>query len=150
MVFMLFFIMQDYSVYASNNDKERRDEVSKGAKPCSIEDLKRPYVLLNRERLETLKNTIKQPGRIKELYENTVKENAERWVTRDITIPKRAGHYHHFVCTDGVRLIHPENQEIGTTGPYKCPACGKTYTGEKFDAALRRYEHSWLVARSKP
>jgi len=142
----MFFLILPYSVHADDADNARRTEVSNGAKPCNIEKIERPYVLLNRETLESLKRAIAEPGRKKEIYEKTVKHNADRWVVREIAIPERAGHYHHFVCSDdGVRLIPPADQQIGTKGPYRCPACGKTYTGEKYEAARRHYEHNWLV-----
>ena len=30
-------------------------------------------------------------------------------------------------------------------GPYRCPKCGKSYSGERFEAALRRMVHVWLA-----
>lgn len=124
---------------------EQREEVGKGAKPCSIDNVERPFVLLSRERLDTLKQDIRAPGRRRDLFERFVKSNADRWVVRDFELPAPAGHYHNYTCTDGTRLVVPENQEIGTKGPYRCPVCGKTYEGEKYDGALRNYEHTWII-----
>ena len=58
-------------------------------------------------------------------------------------IPAHGGHFHHFFCVDGDRLEVPEDQRF-VPGPYRCPKCGKEYTGEKFEGALRRLVHGWL------
>ena len=126
---IMFLFVLPYPIFGQDTGKARRLELEKGAKPCLIKEVGRPYVLLNKAALESLKQEIKTPGRKQDLYEKTVKKNADRWVSREITIPERGGHYHHFVCTDGTRLIPPADQQIGTTGPYKCPACGNA--GEK-------------------
>jgi hypothetical protein len=73
-----------------------------------------------------------------------VRGNAELWLHRDIQIPARGGHYHHFFCDEGDRLEIPANQEF-TPGPYKCPRCGREYSGEKYEAAVRRLVHTWLA-----
>lgn len=130
---------------AKMESKEQNEEVAKGAKPCSLDDVKRPYVLIGAARLESLRKEIKAPGRAKDLFEQQIKTNADRWMGRDIAIPPPAGHYHNYTCADGTRLSEPKNQEIGTTGPYRCPACGKTYEGEKYDGGRRNLEHIWIM-----
>ena len=120
-------------------------DFAKGAKPCAIDALVRPTVLLARERLDILRKRIAEPGRTRELYLQSLKPNVERWLARDIAIPAPGGHYHKFTCTDGTRLQEPPDQTIGTTGPYRCPACGKEYSGPDFDYARRNIEHIWLM-----
>lgn len=69
--------------------------------------------------------------------------NAEMWLGREIVIPARGGHYHHFFCDDGDRLEIPSDQKFAP-GPYRCSRCGRSYDGEKYEAAVRRLVHSWL------
>jgi len=116
----------------------------KGAKPCQYEDTPRPSVLLSGSLLETLKTAIQKNTWKADLYHKKVKANADLWVDRDITIPVRAGEYHRFFCADGTRLDVPENQEF-TTRDYRCPSCGKDYSGDQFDGGRRWFEHNWLV-----
>lgn len=115
-----------------------------GAKPCVIESLERPTILLTREQLTALRHDVRPGGSRHDLYNATVRRNADRWLNRPVTIPQRAGHYHHFTCSDGARLAVPANQEFTTTGTYQCTACGKEWSGEKFDGGRRNYEHMWL------
>ena len=73
-----------------------------------------------------------------------VRANADLWLNRAIEIPARGGHFHLFFCVDGDRLEVPKDQRY-VPGPYRCPKCGKEYSGEKFEAALRRLVHGWLA-----
>jgi hypothetical protein len=120
-------------------------DMAQGAKPCAIDSLPRPTVLLTRKRLDVLRKRIAEPGRARDLYLGVLKPNVERWLARDIAIPAPGGHYHKFTCTDGTRLQEPPDQTIGATGPYRCPACGKEYSGPDFDYAKRNIEHVWLM-----
>lgn len=72
-----------------------------------------------------------------------VRANAELWLGRDIEIPARGGHYHHFFCDDGDRLEIPPDQRFAP-GPYKCTKCGREYSGARYEAAVRRFLHGWL------
>jgi len=58
--------------------------------------------------------------------------------------PARGGHFHLFFCVDGDRLEVPKDQRYAP-GPYRCPACGRKYSGEKYEGALRRIVHAWLA-----
>lgn len=126
-------------------DEVARAEVSAGAKPCTFEDAPRPSVIMRPERLAGIKADIDKGGWRAKLFEQRYKKNADLWAGRDIVIPARSGHYHHFFCTDGTLLEVPEDKEFKTT-EYVCPACGKTYSGERFDGGRRFLEHRWLYS----
>lgn len=133
----------------AGRSRSRGEDPSLGAKPCAIEDLKRPYVLLTADRLEELRREITSPGRKQDYYRQAIRKNADRWLARAITIPERAGHYHHFVCDDGTRLRVPEDQQFDTTGTYVCPVCGRSYSGDRYDGGRRNYEHLWLMTAAR-
>jgi hypothetical protein len=116
---------------------------------------KRPFVLLNEDELATLRNDLAKPGWKADLYRadrgfalmssgRGVRVNADLWLNRPIEIPARGGHFHLFFCVDGDRLEVPQGQRF-VPGPYRCPKCGKQYSGEKFEGALRRVAHGWLA-----
>jgi oligo-alginate lyase len=111
--------------------------------------------LLNQQELATLRQQLAQPGWKRDLYQASreivvtstgrgVRANADLWLGRDIVIPKYGGHFHLFFCVEGDRLEIPTDQRF-VPGPYKCPKCGKEYSGEKYEAALRRLVHGWLA-----
>ena len=105
--------------------------------------MKRPFVLLKPDLLQGLRAESKRESLV------PAKQNAELWLKREIVVPARSGHFHNFTCVDGTRLMVPAGQKFDkpTSGPmvFTCPACGKTYTGEKFEAAMRQQEHVWLI-----
>ena len=114
-----------------------------------------PFLLLNQSEIDTLRKQISVVGWKADLYKNPnrdftmlptgngIRSNAELWLKRDISIPARSGHYHDFFCEDGTRLEIPAGQSFAS-GPYRCPACGRTYSGEKYEAACRRFIHADL------
>src|ERR1035441_26557 len=115
---------------------------------------KRPFVLLNEDELATLHSDLAKPGWKADLYRadrgfavmssgRGVRSNADLWMERPIEIPARGGHFHLFFCVDGDRLEVPKGQRF-VPGPYRCPKCGKEYSGEKYEGALRRVAHGWL------
>ena len=115
---------------------------------------KRPFVLVNQEELSTLRSDLAKPGWKASLYHEPrgfsimgsgrgVRANADLWLKRPIEIPARGGHFHQFFCVDGDRLELPKDQRF-VPGPYRCPKCGKQYSGVKFEGALRRIVHGWL------
>jgi len=110
--------------------------------PCNVEGLPRPSTLLGPERLEALRTEIRDWPWKRQAYAARFRANADRWLARTITVPERAGYLHNFYCTDGVRLAVPEDQ-IFTSNTYTCPACGKTYSGERYDGGRRFLEHRW-------
>lgn len=124
-------------------DAQQREDVSKGAKPCVFESYPRPSILISPERLKELGNDIKRQEWRKNIYETCVKKNADLWIDREVTIPGRTGHFHRFFCTDGTRLEAPENQ-LFTSQEYRCPACGKIYSGEPYEGGRRWLENRWL------
>jgi len=114
-----------------------------------------PFLLLNQSEIDTLRSQISISGWKADLYKHPdrdftmlptgkgIRSNAELWLKRNISIPARSGHYHDFFCEDGTRLEIPAGQ-LFVAGPYRCPACGKTYSGEKYEAAYRRFIHANL------
>jgi len=68
---------------------------------------------------------------------------ADRWVKIDIRIPEHGGHVHDFFCDCGTQLALPPDMQ--PRPQYVCPACGKTYSGERFDAAVRCFHHHQLA-----
>ena len=119
----------------------------------------RPFVLVNSNELTTLRGEISRPGWKRDAYlagnspdfvggGHAIRANADLWLNRAITIPAGGGHYHWFFCTDGTRLTMPTNQSF-TAGPYRCPLCGKTYAGEKYESAVRRLVHGWLSVAAR-
>ena len=115
----------------------------------------RPCVLLNRAELTRLRREIQTVAWKRNLYrcqkENPngqiigMRPSAEKWLTQTIQIPPRSGHMHHFYCECGTRLELPKDRRPHPETGYKCPACGKEYKGEKFDAAVRWWMHNDLA-----
>jgi len=114
----------------------------------------RPSVFLNQEELARLRTELKTVEWKREIYEKDlgtprfigsgIKPNADRWLKQDIVIPARSGHYHNFFCDDGTELRVPDDCKPHPEG-YTCPACGKVYKGEKYDAAVRWLIHNRLA-----
>lgn len=111
-------------------------------------------MLLNEDELAALRSDLAKPGWKAGLYHadrgfsvmssgRGVQANANLWLKRPIEIPARGGHFHQFFCVDGDRLELPKDQRF-VPGPYRCPKCGRQYSGEKFESALRRIAHGWL------
>ena len=116
---------------------------------------KRPFVLLNEDELAALRSDLAKTGWKASLYRadrgftvmgsgRGVRANADLWLKRPIEIPTRGGHFHQFFCVDGDRLELPKDQRF-VPGPYRCPKCGKEYSGEKYEGGLRRLVHGWLA-----
>lgn len=119
----------------------------------------RPFVLANEQELAAVREELARPGWKAKLYHASpgvefsgsalgIRSNADRWLKRDIVIPARGGHYHHFFCEDGTRLELPR-EPVFVPGPYRCPSCGRQYEGERFEAALRRTAHAWLAQAAR-
>ncbi|HET6455983.1 MAG TPA: alginate lyase family protein, partial [Armatimonadota bacterium] len=114
----------------------------------------RPSVFLNAQELARLRTELKTVEWKREIYEKDlgtprfigsgIKPNADRWLKQDIVIPARSGHYHNFFCDDGTELRVPDDCKPHAEG-YTCPACGKVYKGEKYDAAIRWLIHNRLA-----
>src|ERR1017187_2250598 len=115
----------------------------------------RPFVLVIEAELSALRSDLARSGWKASLYHadrgfsimgsgRGVKANADLWLKRPIEIPARGGHFHQFFCLDGDRLELPKDQRF-VPGPYRCPKCGKQYSGPKFEGALRRVAHGWLA-----
>ena len=114
----------------------------------------RPFVLVSQEELATLRSELAKPGWKADVYRaergfsimnsgRGIRANADLWLIRTIEIPARGGHFHQFFCPDGDRLELPKDQRF-VPGPYRCPKCGRKFSGERFEGALRRVAHGWL------
>ncbi len=116
----------------------------------------RPSVFLDRAEVLQLRQDIRSLPWKRELYEGAEAASpiwgrlrrpgpdARRWLDKDIVIPARGGHFHHFFCECGSILTWPEDLQPSPQG-YACTACGKVYTGERYDAAVRREMHMALA-----
>lgn len=109
----------------------------------TLDDAPRPSVLLSAGRLAELRGEIDGWEWKREAYVGGIKANADLWLDRAIVVPERAGYYHNFFCSDGTMLAEPDDQRF-RSDTYRCPACGRTYTGEKYDGGRRFLEHRWL------
>lgn len=114
-----------------------------------------PSVLLNANELAVLRSELARPGWKRELYHRSrglavmpsgagIRVNADLWLKRPIQIPTRGGHFHYFFCEEGDQLEIPKDQQF-VPGPYRCPKCGRQYSGEKYEGALRRIAHGWIA-----
>jgi len=119
---------------------------------------KRPFVLIGERELEALRRAVATPGPKRDAYLKalsadrdggraagvSIKASAERWAAAEIVIPQRGGHVHDFFCDCGTQLALPPDMQPKPA--YTCPACGKSYSGEIFDAAVRCFRHHQLAA----
>ena len=116
----------------------------------------RPFVLVNDAELNSLRDELSRPGWKVDLFRaerghpflptgTGIRANAALWLNRQIQIPARGGHSHHFYCDDGDMLELPKNQ-VFLPGPYRCPKCGRQYEGEQYEFGLRGMMHQWLSA----
>ena len=115
----------------------------------------RPFVLVNGQELAALRQAVKMDGPKREAYLQPMGAGeseyagagvlaiANRWLTADIRIPEHGGHAHHFYCDCGTQLTLPS--DLQPRAEYTCPACGKKFSGERFDAAVRCFHHHQLA-----
>ena len=115
----------------------------------------RPFVLINEHELVALRAAVKTDGPKREAYLQPMGEGeseyagagvlaiANRWLKADIRIPSRGGHAHHFYCDCGTQLTLPPDLEPRPS--YTCPACAKTFSGDRYDNAVRCFHHHQLA-----
>lgn len=127
---------------------------------CQAAGNEEPSLFLNSDELSRLRNEIRTVSWKRAIYEGTgvaadqvfaagaIRPSADRWLNRDITVPPRGGHYHHFFCECGNRLVFPEDARVHPEG-YPCSACGKVYSGEKYDAVVRWQVHNQLAVAAQ-
>jgi hypothetical protein len=115
-----------------------------------MDSLVRPHILVTRQQVHDLKAALERGDRDRcELYADGIRANARRWMEREVRIPARSGHVHRFCCTDGTTLAAPFATQEFLSDQYRCPACGKVYTGEPYDGGRRWYEHNWLARAAR-
>jgi len=103
-----------------------------------VASAQRPFVLVSARELEAVRKAVQTAGPKRDAWLSR-KSEADKWLASDIVIPARGGHSHLFFCDCGTQLTLPPDMEPKTQ--YSCPACGKTYSGESFDAAVRCFHH---------
>jgi len=115
----------------------------------------RPFVLLDKQELAALRQAVKASGPKREAYLRPMADGqseyagagilalANRWLKTDIHIPEHGGHSHLFFCDCGTQLTLPP--DLLPCPEYTCPACGKKFSGERFDAAVRCFHHHQLA-----
>lgn len=120
-----------------------------------VASVERPFVLINERELDALRRAVKTDGPKRDAYLRplrpgggelsgvSIRASADRWAAADITIPERGGHSHLFFCDCGTQLALPPDMQ--PKSQYSCPACGKTFSGEKFDAAVRCFRHHQIA-----
>ncbi len=116
-----------------------------------VASVQRPFVLIDERELAAVRRAVKTDGPKRDAYLRpllpgdsvlsgvSIKAAADKWAAAEIVIPERGGHSHLFFCDCGTQLSLPPDVQPKPT--YTCPACGKTYSGEKFDAAVRCFRH---------
>lgn len=117
----------------------------------AVASAKRPFVLIDQQELDALRKAVKSDGLKRDMYLQPMGEGeskysgagvraiADKWLSTKITIPARGGHGHNFFCDCGTQLELPA--DLQPRHEYVCPACGKKYSGEKYDAAVRCFAH---------
>ncbi len=109
----------------------------------------RPFVIASDRELSVLRRGLTKPGWKRSLYLQDPPEAetklagagllcvANRWLAKAIRIPERGGQYHNFFCEDGSLL---DFKDVSGDG-YRCPECGRTYAGDKYDTAYGWFKH---------
>ena len=120
-----------------------------------LQSIPRPFVVINGRELSVLRRGLTKDGWKRALYLKPAEQEravyagsgllsvANQWLEADIRIPERGGHIHRFYCDCGTMLSAPDDMEVG--GSYACPACGRGFSGEDYDGALRYLLHNRLA-----
>lgn len=115
----------------------------------------RPFVIASDRELSVLRRGLTKEGWKRSLYLQDAPDDitilsgigllslANQWLATAIDIPARGGSYGDFFCDDGARLEIPHYGS--SVGKYRCPGCGRTYSGGKYDAAARWFQHNALA-----
>ncbi|MEN6520766.1 MAG: heparinase II/III family protein [Armatimonadota bacterium] len=115
----------------------------------------RPFVVASDRELSVLRRGLTKEGWKRSLYLQDAPEDAfslsgtgllaraNQWLATSIEIPERGGSCSDFYCDDGTKLELPVHGS--TSGEYRCPGCGKTYSGDKYSAAARWFHHNALA-----
>ncbi|MCX8053734.1 MAG: heparinase II/III family protein [Armatimonadetes bacterium] len=118
----------------------------------------RPFVLAGEREISVLRRGLTKDGWKRSLYLQPAEKQqgiqgiyvgagllsvANQSLDLDARIPARSGHFHHFFCDCGSMLEIPHNLEIAES--YVCPTCGRKYSGERYDGAVRGMQHSRLA-----
>lgn len=115
----------------------------------------RPFVLVNEQELVALRHAVKTDGPKRDAYLQPMGEGeseyagagvlaiANRWLDADVHIPARGGHSHLFYCDCGNQLTLP--RDLMPRPEYTCPACGKKFSGQRYDDAVLCFHHHQLA-----
>lgn len=127
-----------------------------GSLAARVASMPRPSVLINEREISVLRRGLNKEGWKRALYLQPASKHhgvyvgagllsaANRGLEMDTSIPERSGHYHHFFCECGTRLSIPD--DLRPLPEYICPACGHTYSGERYDGAVRYLRHQGLAS----
>lgn len=117
----------------------------------------RPFVITSDRELSVLRRGLTKEGWKRSLYLQDAPPDdtsllgagllarANQWLDATVNIPLRGGDCDDFVCVDGHWLEAPPDH-AAVVATYRCPACGRTYSGEKYDAAARCHRHHALAS----
>lgn len=127
---------------------------SQAAIALTLKSASRPFVLINERELSVLRRGLTKPGWKRTLYlEDSqgvftavsgagILAAANSWLERETNIPERAGNLQDLYCEDGTEL----ECSTGDGKNFSCPACGRTYRGEMYEAAYRGVQHLQLAS----
>jgi len=117
----------------------------------------RPSVVATERELSVLRRGLTKAGWKRSLYLQDAPANspctsgagmlsrANYWLAAEVGIPERGGDCHDFFCDDGTQLEAPDQGSV-IGARHRCPACGRTYCGEKYDAAYRCMRHEMIAS----
>lgn len=121
----------------------------------AVQSATRPFLLLTENELADLRCAVKRSGPKRDAYLQPLGQGdseysgagvlaiAGKWLNTSIRVPQRGGHAHHFFCDCGTQLTLPA--DMLPRPEYSCPACGKTFSGERYDDAVRCFHHHQLA-----
>ncbi|OGG55963.1 MAG: hypothetical protein A3F84_00740 [Candidatus Handelsmanbacteria bacterium RIFCSPLOWO2_12_FULL_64_10] len=101
--------------------------------------IQHPGLILTPHDLDAIKQKVRASAWAKATFDDLIAE-ADRWTSEGVRIPDRKGQWMHFYACpeDGTHLRTISDTE------HRCPACGKTYTGEPYDSVVIRNRHMAL------
>ena len=99
-----------------------------------------PRLLFTKADLVDIRQRIEQQEGARRVY-NSIKGNADAWLTREAQLPDRGGQWWHwYSCKeDGATLRTKSDTE------HECPVCGKVYTGYPYDDVVLDRKHNQLA-----
>ncbi len=115
----------------------------------------RPFLFIDSREMSVLRRGLTKDGWKRRLYLQDapadptqltgagILARANRRLEKSVNIPARGGSAEDFFCDGGSCLTLPA--DCTRKPKYMCPVCGTNYTGGKYDAAIRWFEHQSLA-----